>query len=217
MRSRKKIKLRVLVTAGATRAYLDDVRYLSNYSSGELGFLLSRKLKSLGVDVIAITGPSQFDFASLKLHKHFKVETPEEMRRATLMAAKRYRPEYGVFAAAVLDFVPKRTLKGKVSSKNSWKITLVPTRKIIDDVSRVAPKMKKIGFKLESKKMSAAQLSRFAGKKMKEKGLSGLCVNFFSDISAAKHRAYGFDARNRVTRLKSKAEIVGWVVGRIET
>ena len=206
-----------MVTAGATKAHLDDVRYLSNYSTGELGFLLCKKLKSLGVEVIAVTGPSQFDFAPLKLHKHFKVETPEEMRRATLSAARKYKPEWGVFAAAVLDFVPKRTLKGKVSSKNSWKITLVPTRKIIEDVSRVAPKMKKIGFKLESKRLSGGRLKSFAAKKMTDQNLSGLCVNFFSDISARAHAAACFDRVGNVSRLRAKWEIVRWIARQIVT
>jgi phosphopantothenoylcysteine synthetase/decarboxylase len=193
------------------------VRFLSNYSTGELGFLLCKKLKESGMNVIAVVGPTSYDFHNLQLRALTEVETPEEMKRAVLRACKTHRPDYGVFAAAVLDFVPARRKSGKVTSSKTWKITLVPTPKIIDAVDRVRPRMKKIGFKLEAKRLSGQRLKNFAEKKMQEKRLSGLCVNFFSEISRKGHFASCFDSNGKMYRATTKASIAQWIARQIVT
>ena len=85
-------RLSVLVTGGPTRAYLDDVRYLSNYSTGELAFDVCRELVQDGFEVHAVIGPSHFPFEGLKLKTCRRVETIFEMRAEIMELCRRKKP-----------------------------------------------------------------------------------------------------------------------------
>ncbi len=183
-------KIRVLVTLGPTRAFLDSVRYLSNYSTGELGSEIAKLLVKQGFEVAVIAGPVQFDLKKLGVKKIEQIVTVEEMLHATLSLCETFKPHYFLPAAAVLDFVPQKSQTGKVSSKKKyWKIKLIPTKKIIDEVQKKFPKIKKFGFKLEAASYSAEKNRLYAEKIMKKKKLEGLCLNFLNQISASQHPA----------------------------
>jgi phosphopantothenoylcysteine synthetase/decarboxylase len=207
MRARKKRKV-ALVTAGPTRAYLDDVRYVSNYSSGELGYKICEELRKKNFAVIAVVGPTSFSFSKIPGVVTKEVETPEQMLREVKRAIVRFRPEVGIFSAAVLDFVPKKKLSGKVSSqRTSWKLTLVPTPKIVAVIAREFPEMIQIGFKLEVKAMSMPTLRKFGLRRMKEGKLSGLCLNFLSKVGIKRHEAFYFNSAGKIQKLLTKRAI----------
>lgn len=171
-------KQTILVTGGPTRAYLDDVRFLSNLSTGSLAFELCEQLKKAGVDVVAVVGPTALDFESLKLKALVRVETNREMHAAVLKVARRFKPKWGIFSAAVLDFEPVKVRAGKVSSDLSrWNIQLKPAPKILDDVKRRFPSMKRVGFKLESKRRNERLAKGFADHYRRRKNLEALCYN----------------------------------------
>lgn len=207
--SRKKIS--VLVTAGPTRAYLDRVRYLSNYSTGQLGFEICQALEKRGFEVIAVVGPCEAPFEKLKKTKVLYVETVQEMHKAVMKVCKDSSPEFAVFSAAVLDFTPSKRESSKVSSKNSWNLKLVPTPKIIDDVNRRFPKVKKIAFKLEWKAPAMKALRAFAIKNMQDKSAEALCLNYLSDIKGKKHPAFLFTSDGKCSRAHSKKTIAQWI------
>lgn len=201
---------RVLLTGGPTRAYLDDVRYLSNRSSGALALAIATKLSSAGHRVVAVMGPVNFKLPRIKNVKWISVETHDEMRGEVLATCRRWKPHTAVFAAAVLDFAPSKLSKGKTSSsREEWVVRLVPTPKIVDIVGKRFPKIRKIGFKLESKVRRGQALEKFARDYMKRKGLEALVVNFLSEVGAQKHKAHLFtvDGTHRV--VKSKGQIAG--------
>ncbi len=197
----------VLVTAGPTRAYLDNVRYLSNYSSGQLGFEICRALEKKGLRVIAVVGPCDAPFDQLKKTQVVTVQTVKEMSREVKKICQQHSPQVVVLSAAVLDFEPKKTLKGKVSSKESWKIELVPTPKIIDEITRDFPEVKKVAFKLEWKAKNLKQTKSFGQKTMNDKKSQALCLNYLSEIDALKHPAFFFTEDGKVKKLFSKIEI----------
>jgi phosphopantothenoylcysteine decarboxylase/phosphopantothenate--cysteine ligase len=205
--------LAVLVTAGPTRAYLDNVRYLSNYSSGQLGYEICRFLEKKIGKVVAVVGPCEAPFHQLKKTKVVKVQTVEEMHKAVMESCRKEGPQFAVLSAAVLDFEPKKIRFGKVSSKNSWKIELVPTLKIIDEIGHRFPKIKKIAFKLEWESMSEEKAKKFALKNMKAKSADALCLNFLSQIKSDSHPAMFFTSDGRMKRLKSKREIAAAIGG----
>lgn len=93
---KKKRPIRVVLTAGPTRAYLDSVRYLSNYSTGELGFCLSQALTKKGIELFAVVGPTQQPFSKLSFKKLVEVETADEMADATLKLCRAYKPDYAI-------------------------------------------------------------------------------------------------------------------------
>lgn len=197
-----------MLTAGPTRAYLDRVRYLSNYSTGKLGFYIAQALSKKGVEVLSVVGPTSQPFSKLHLKKLIEVETADQMTAATLKLCRTYKPDYAVFAAAVLDFKPSKVLSGKVSSKNrNWKIELVPTPKIIDQVGVFFPHIKRIGFKLEWDSKNRQELSEFAEDLLNRKKLHALCVNFLPQIRKENHPLYLFTRNEPFRKLRTKAQI----------
>ena len=177
--------LRVLLTAGPTRTYIDHVRFLSNFSTGRLGYLIAEVLKDAGAEVFAVVGPCNQPFEKLKLKKLFRVETNDEMERAIFQVLEKHHPTWGVFSAAILDFHPRKKRMGKISShRGTWNIELVPTRKIIDRVSKKYPELKKIGFKLEWRKPNAPRLERFAKAQIKQKSYNAMVLNFLPNSTA---------------------------------
>jgi len=184
---------RILVTGGPTRAHLDKVRFLTNVSTGELAYLLCAGLCRRKASVSLVAGPTAQPWEKLSLNEMHRVETTEEMSTAVLKSCRNFKPQIAVFAAAVLDFAPRKTVMGKVSSqKRSWVIRLQPTPKIMDQVAAKFPKIRKIGFKLEYKHPQKTALEEFALHYIHQKGLEVLCVNFLQDIGQKKHRGYLF-------------------------
>lgn len=206
--------MRVLVTGGPTRAYLDRVRFLSNFSTGELAFEVCRALQGAGAEVALVSGPCCQPFDKLRL-KHWRpVETTEEMHREVLRLCRSFRPDCAVFAAAVLDFRPARVARGKLSSKTrSWTLRLVPTPKILDDVGRRHPRIRRIGFKLEWDAKRGKARDDFARALIEKKGLAGLCLNFLPEIGGGRHLAYLYDgAALAPVTATTKKEIARWIV-----
>ena len=197
----------VLVTAGPTRAYIDKVRYLSNYSSGQLGYEICRELEKHVGQLIAVVGPCDAPFHRLKSTQVIKVQTVHEMRCEVMSICKKKKPEFAILSAAVLDFEPKKIEPGKVSSKKSWKIHLVPTPKIIDEISVRFPHIKKVAFKLEWKAPSLKQIRQFAGKNLIEKSSEALCLNYLSEIEGKYHPAFFFTPDGKFKKLYSKIDI----------
>ncbi len=109
----------VVVTAGATREKIDGVRFISNYSSGKMGFALAEVAAELGAEVILITGKTHLPTPP-NVHR-IEVESAEEM----FQAARRYFETLDVFvaAAAVADYRPAEVYDGKLK-KSSELLTL---------------------------------------------------------------------------------------------
>lgn len=201
------MKPRVLITGGPTRAYLDSIRFLSNYSTGELAYQMAQDFTNADFEVSLVLGKTNLNFNKLRLKRVFPIITNDEMLNSVIKVCSNFNPSVAIFSAAVLDFIPKKTRQGKLSSKqNSWKVELVPAPKIIDVVGKLFPKIRRVGFKLEWEVKTGKQLERFARGYMDKKGLSALVVNFFSQISGKHHPAHVFTYSGKVFRTKSKKE-----------
>lgn len=198
----------ILVTGGPTRAYLDEVRFLTNLSTGALAFELCKQLKALGANVVAVMGPTSLDFESLRLAKLERVETNGEMQAAIYRVARAHRPEWGIFSAAVLDFEPVKRRAGKVSSDVvRWDIRLRPAPKILDSVGKKFPKMKRVAFKLEAKKRSKTAAMSFAKSYLRKKGVEALVFNEVSHIGSSDHRARIFTANAEIGPAPGKQKL----------
>jgi len=212
MKVSSKKQIRVLVTAGPTRAYLDDVRYLTNFSTGELAYETVRRFtRSKKLDVSLVVGPSCFDFRSLKLKRLSHIQTTEQMQQQVLRECQLFKPQVAIFSAAVLDFTPTRVLKEKRRSVGNWKIELKPTPKIIDEVGKRFPHIRRIGFKLETTRLSPAQAKRLAIETLKAKNLDALCFNFLPDIRLNGHKALLVSRCGKVGVGMTKKEIAQWL------
>ncbi len=138
--------LRVLVTSGPTRAYMDRIRFLTNSSSGKMGFAFAAEAAARGAEVTLITGPVELPRLNAKV---ISVETTREMRDAVMKELSESAYDLFVMAAAPLDFEFDGTFDGKLASDSPVDLRLIPLPKILAEAKRTSPRTFVIGFKAE--------------------------------------------------------------------
>lgn len=139
--------MKILITAGPTREYLDDVRYLSNASSGKMGYALAEAAISRGHEVVLISGPVEMH-PPANCEFHF-VETTSQMLEASL---ERFAECDGVIAAAaVCDYKPKERIVGKIAKTGDpISIEMIETDDVLAELGKRKEKQWIIGFALEA-------------------------------------------------------------------
>lgn len=182
----------VLVTASCTREPIDKVRFISNYSSGKMGFALAKIARARGARVILITGPTSLP--APRGITTILIESAEEMKKEVF----KYFSEADIVisAAAVADFRPKEVFAGKIKKENGEKplIQLERTPDILYELGKKKGDKILVGFAAETENMEANAL-----KKLKEKRLDLIVAN---DISA-KEAGFGSD-NNRARLINSQ-------------
>ncbi|MCM8830082.1 MAG: phosphopantothenoylcysteine decarboxylase [Candidatus Omnitrophica bacterium] len=161
--------MKVLITAGPTREYLDPVRFISNPSTGRMGYLIAEECIKNGYDVTLISGPTSLEVPQGV--KYIRIETADEMKKAVL----KYFPESEVLimSAAISDWRPAKRAKEKIKRKKEWKLKLIPNPDILKEVGKIKmPSQKVIGFALETE-----DIIKNAKKKLKEKKLDLIVAN----------------------------------------
>jgi len=177
----------VLILAGPTRYDLDPVRYISNKSSGRLGYWLALEAFHRGCRVRVIYGPGNVVFPS-----HIpvvNVYTVEDMLRETLSELEKGIYEIAIFTAAILDFKPTRCWEEKVKSGSIWHVELEPTIKVINQVSARYPNLMIVGFKLEYN-VGREELIKRAKEEFMKIRATLVVANDLSEISEERHKAY---------------------------
>lgn len=151
--SRSMNEIRVGVTSGPTRAWLDPVRYIANASTGELGSRIADRFAEAGASVDYVVGPGAWrpKAESVRIHE---IETPDALL-STLeeMSRREDSPPFDLWihAMAVLDYVPELTATDKIPSQSpQLELRLVSTPKVILHFKRLFPQALLVGFKLES-------------------------------------------------------------------
>lgn len=160
----------VLVTAGPTREHIDPVRYLSNPSTGRMGFAVAEAAARRGARVTLIAGP--VDLPTPEGVTRIDVTSAADMEEAVYTQVK--RASVLVMAAAVSDFTPRVSHEHKVK-KGSAKtdISFVPTADILAGLDAHAPQgLYRIGFAAETRNVAA-----YARKKLLAKGLDLIVAN----------------------------------------
>ena len=184
---KKKNSIKVVVTSGPTRAYIDSIRYISNYSTGRLGSLTADKLAGEGFKVSFIYGKGSLLPKSRGI-KLIEIETVAELLKA-LKAELRSGARAVVHAMAVLDYEPEKTIKRKVKSdKKFWAVKLKRTPKVINEVKKVSPGVLLVGFKLEHGKGEAG-LRKAAEGLFKKSGADFVVANDYGHIKMGQHKA----------------------------
>jgi phosphopantothenoylcysteine decarboxylase/phosphopantothenate--cysteine ligase len=135
--------MKALITAGPTQEPIDDVRYITNASSGKMGAALALRAKGLGYDVTLVHGPVQIQLPDCK---KIQIRTANEMKEAVMKEAK--DADIFISAAAVSDYSPEKVC-GKIKSGKCREVVLNPTPKVLDEVRKAFPKLFMVGFKAE--------------------------------------------------------------------
>lgn len=217
--------MRILITAGATKEYIDPVRFISNASSGRMGYALVCAALSAGHKVTLITTleSSKFEFQSSKL-KAVKVKTAAQMFKA--VQRKFLQCDCLIMAAAVADYTPIHQANTKIKKQNKpLTIKLKPTVDILKwagtnktlnfelRTSNFQRRRVVVGFALEDK-----NLRQNAEKKMREKNLDMIIANTPAAIGADKTSIQVKTAQGRWLKLPkaSKTTIAKKIVSLIE-
>lgn len=138
-------KKKVIVTAGPTRIWLDEVRFISNPSTGKMGIEIAREAASRGAEVTLILGPTTLSINNSNIIVE-SIETPQDIIE---VINKQKKIDVFISAAAIGDYQPEKQ-KGKIpSKKETLELKLKPTPKIIAHVKQKFPKAKIVGFKAE--------------------------------------------------------------------
>jgi phosphopantothenoylcysteine decarboxylase/phosphopantothenate--cysteine ligase len=175
----------VLITAGPTREKIDPVRYLTNRSSGRMGYALAEAALRRGARVLLVSGPTALTPPGAA--EVTPVESAEEMRQAVMNLLP--QATIVIKTAAVSDYRPKSIAFQKLKRSGNMMLELEPTADIVSEIVRNKRSQLIIGFAAETE-----NVLENARKKLLSKSLDAIVVN---DVS---HEGIGFDSdRNAVT------------------
>jgi len=186
---------KILITAGPTREKIDPVRYISNRSSGKMGFSIAEAARDEGGLVSLISGP-----VSLKTPNEIKrinVESADEMFNEVNKVVNNF--DFFISTAAVADFKPEKIENQKIKKEkksNNLSMELIENKDILKSISLKKGDLKVIGFAAETQ-----DIVKNAKKKLNEKKLDLIIANDVSDSSI------GFDSdENEVYLITKKIE-----------
>jgi len=198
---------RILITAGPTRAAIDDVRFLTNASSGRMALALVKAAKAAGHEVTVVSGPVAVDYP--RGAKVIPVLTTGEMLDACL---ERLPHVDGVIAAAApCDFEPERRVRGKIPRQGTvLTLRLKPTVDVIATVARKARNSQwMVAFALEPEADPRRALEKITTKRC-----DLIVVNDLTAIDATQTAVTVYDrTHTRVgDRKGTKAAVATWLI-----
>jgi len=203
---------KIVVTAGPTREYIDPVRFISNRSSGKMGYALAKAARDRGADVTLISGPSSLQRPSGL--KFVQVETSEEMLGAV---EKETTDDTTVLimSAAVADFKPGERSSTKIEKNESKTLTLLKADDIISQITCRSKRPFVIGFAAET----GNNVDR-AEKKLQKKNMDMIVFNNVSEPGAGfevdTNSVVIIDRKGKtVTGLLSKDSVADTVLDRV--
>lgn len=173
--------MRILITAGPTREYLDDVRYLSNASSGLMGYALVDAVQAAGHQVVLATGPVALTPpVGCEVHP---IETTDELNA---VCNRLFVSCDGVIAtAAVCDYRPRARFPGKLAKTGvSLELELVETADVLAELGHQKGDRWIVGFALESDEFAHVNALR----KLKQKNCDAIVLNRPTAIGAATNQ-----------------------------
>jgi phosphopantothenoylcysteine decarboxylase/phosphopantothenate--cysteine ligase len=183
----------VLITAGPTREKIDPVRYITNRSSGRMGYALAEAALRRGARVLLVSGPTALTPPGAA--EVTRVETAEEMRAAVM----RLLPESTIVVktAAVSDYRPKSAAAQKIKRTGPISLELEPTEDILAEIARAKDSQIVVGFAAETQ-----NVLENARRKLHSKSLDAIVVN---DVSRA---GVGFDSDRNAVTIITQGEVV---------
>ena len=152
----------ILITAGPTRAYIDDVRFLTNASSGRMAAALASAAIAKGHNATIVSGPVSVRYPT-KARVNSVITTGEMLKKSLALLP---RVDGVIATAAPCDFEPKQRQKGKLPRQRGLALELKPTRDIIATLARQAkPTQWMVAFALEPDGDPAKALKKITAKK----------------------------------------------------
>lgn len=180
--------MRILITAGPTREYLDPVRYLTNGSSGQMGYSCAMAAVSRGHKVTLISGPTSL--VRPKGLKFVPVVSAAEMADAVLAVYDKV--DCVIMTAAVADYTPAEPSKSKiVKMPGDMNLRMVRTMDILAELGKLKTEQKLIGFAVQDKNARSN-----ARRKLREKNLDAIVLNDTSAMGSSRNTIHIMRAGN---------------------
>lgn len=205
---------KILITAGPTREMLDPVRFLSNVSTGEMGYTMAEVARQAGYQVTLISGP-----VSLKPPtgiKFISILSAAELKKA---CEKEFPSQDAlIMSAAVCDFTAAKPSKHKIRRMQTHSLHLKQTPDILAGLSRKKAERKVIGFCLETQNWL-----KNAQDKLHRKHLDGIVANYYSKTHVPFGRRrintafLSADGRHKMLRNRSKKQVAKSLLGWLES
>jgi phosphopantothenoylcysteine decarboxylase/phosphopantothenate--cysteine ligase len=185
--------IKIVITAGPTREAIDPVRYISNHSSGKMGFALAEAAVAAGASVTLIAGP--VTLATPERVTRIDVTSATQMHQAAMAVLDNC--DIFIGCAAVADYRPVSVAEQKIKkTADSMRIELIRNPDIIADVAAHSPRPFTVGFAAETQ-----DLGNYAREKLHKKNLDLIIAN---DVSNTE---IGFNSdNNAVTLIAAKGE-----------
>ena len=168
---------KILVTAGPTQEPIDPVRFITNHSSGKMGYAITKAAKEYGAEVTLISGP--VSIADIPGINKIQINTAEEMNNQIINELSTTNFDFIFMAAAVSDYKPVKYSNQKIKSKAN--IQNLKLEKSIDIMANTISKHKgiKIAFSLETENGEKNAIT-----KMKTKGADYIILNYANEPGA---------------------------------
>ena len=204
---------RMMITAGATIEAIDPVRYISNHSTGKMGYAIADALAKRGAEVVLVSGKTA-------------LQTPQGVRRVDVCSAEDMynaavvefeQSDCAVMCAAVADYTPVEVATNKIKkSDDSFSLELRKTKDIAFELGKVKGDRKIVGFALETNNEQAN-----AEEKLRKKNLDLIVLNSLRDEGAGfgcdTNKVCFIDALHREELpLLSKSEVAERIADKIE-
>ena len=205
-----------LITAGPTVEQIDSVRYISNNSSGKMGYAIAREILQRGGKVNLISGPVSETIEENSNLNLIRVKSAKQMYEASMQEFA--KSDVAICSAAVADYTPKQVFSGKMKKKEqSLTIELEPTKDILKTLGQNKGEKIVVGFALES-----SDEIENAKKKLFSKNLDFIVLNSLNDKGAgfeyATNKVTLIDKDNTVSLpLKTKKEVAKDIINKIVT
>lgn len=207
---------KIVITAGPTYEKIDPVRFISNYSSGKMGYALAEACANRGAEVILVSGP-----VSLSTHhpaiKRIDVESADEMYEATVHAFQ--EANAAILCAAVADYRPENKAEQKIKREKDEELLL---RLVANkDIAAALGSMKKDGQVLVGFALETQNGVQHATGKLERKNLDFIVLNSLSDAGAGfrcdTNKVSILERNGQITEyaLKSKTEVAGDIVNKL--
>ena len=204
--------MRVLITAGPTREPIDEVRFISNRSSGQMGIAIAQAAADAGHDVTLLLGPVM---VSTLLHERIAVQrftTTADLE--ALLAEDFARANVLIMAAAVADYRVTQATVGKTPRQKSLKIQLEGTPDLVAEAaSGKRADQTVVAFALEEPEFLEAR----AIDKMRRKGVDAIVANPLATMDDGRIAAVYLtaDGRREEPGAMSKVDFARWLVARV--
>ena len=196
---------KVLITAGATQEAIDPVRYVTNHSTGKMGYALAKNAARRGAEVTLVTGPTSLE-NKLNAKISIPVVTAEEMYQAVTDAFA--EQDIVVMAAAVADYRPKTVADEKIKKADGGlTLEMERTKDILGTVSARKEKQFLCGFSMETQhlkenskaKLEKKKLNMIVANNLKVKGAGfGTDTNVVTLITAAEEKELPIMSKDEV-------------------